>query len=198
MGDIAFLACRRGPAGWPASPAPGRSAEIFSGSDLGARAGPDGRDRPAPGRAAGCRPWCGRRPPSRRRATSSRSAAACSTKAPEIGRFDQVASAVTWNSTIMPAPRWSAVTSGVPSARLAQVLSARSTDGSARIWRFTVTSPGTSIPASGLSAGIGAIFCGSDHDIVPPSWRSPVRSRTGTSGSSPGAAARRGPAKRTR
>ena len=47
-----------------------------------------------------------------------------STKSPDSGRFDQVVSAVTWKSTIRPLPRRPAVTSGVPSARRAQILSA--------------------------------------------------------------------------
>ncbi len=46
-----------------------------------------------------------------------------STNAPDSGRSDQRVSAVTWNSTIMPLPRRAAVTSGVPSASVAQVRS---------------------------------------------------------------------------
>ena len=45
-----------------------------------------------------------------------------STNNPEIGRLDQVVSAVTWNSTTRPLPRAAAVTSGVPSDSCAQVL----------------------------------------------------------------------------
>ena len=74
-----------------------------------------------------------------------------STKAPDSGRFDQRVSAVTWNSTITPLPRRLAVTSGVPSASVAQVRSARPESGSASTWRVTVTSFGTAMPANGPS-----------------------------------------------
>jgi hypothetical protein len=46
-----------------------------------------------------------------------------STKAPDSGKSDQRVSPVTWNSTIRPLPRRAAVTSGVPSASVAQVFS---------------------------------------------------------------------------
>jgi hypothetical protein len=45
---------------------------------------------------------------------------------------------VTWNSTIIPLPRFVAVTSGVPSASVAQVRSARPASGSASTWRRDV------------------------------------------------------------
>ena len=54
-----------------------------------------------------------------------------STKAPDSGRSDQRVSAVTWNSTITPLPRRAAVTSGVPSASVAQVRSVSPESGSA-------------------------------------------------------------------
>ena len=74
-----------------------------------------------------------------------------STKAPDSGRSDQRVSAVTWNSTIMPLPRRAAVTSGVPSASVAQVRSVSVESGSASTWRVTVTSFGTAMPLNGLS-----------------------------------------------
>ena len=74
-----------------------------------------------------------------------------STKVPDSGRSDQRVSAVTWNSTIMPLPRRCAVTSGVPSASVAQVRSARPASGSASTCRVTVTSFGTGMPLNGLS-----------------------------------------------
>jgi len=49
--------------------------------------------------------------------------------------FDHSALAVVCTSTTQPSPRFSAVTSGVPSARRAQVLLARSRSGSARTCR---------------------------------------------------------------
>ena len=61
-------------------------------------------------------------------------------------------SAVVWTSTSQPLPRFSAVTSGVPSVSRAQVLPARSSVGSASTWRETVTSSGMARPAKGLSA----------------------------------------------
>ena len=60
------------------------------------------------------------------RSTTRRS---MSTNRPESGRFDQSALAVTWNSTTRPLPWRSAVTSGVPSARLAHTLSGSSAVG---------------------------------------------------------------------
>ena len=55
-----------------------------------------------------------------------------STKLPDSGKFDQRVSPVTWNSTIRPLPRRAAVTSGVPSASVAQVLSLSVASGSAK------------------------------------------------------------------
>ena len=49
-----------------------------------------------------------------------------------LGRFDEVASGVMWNSATVPFSRLAPVTSGVPSARLAQVRSTMSAVGSAR------------------------------------------------------------------
>ena len=51
------------------------------------------------------------------------------TKSPESARFDHSALAVVCTSTSQPWPRFSAVTSGVPSASRAQVLPARSSVG---------------------------------------------------------------------
>src|SRR3984885_181964 len=48
-----------------------------------------------------------------------------STNRPDSGRLDQSALAVTWNSTMRPAPLVVSVTSGVPSAQVAQVCAAR-------------------------------------------------------------------------
>ena len=118
-----------------------------------------------------------------------------STNAPESGRSDQRVSAVTWNSTITPLPRRAAVTSGVPSASVAQVRSVRPESGSASTCRVTVTSFGTAMPLNGLSRENAASCCGCSHESEPPSVRPPRRSFTGMRSSS--AAARRGPAKRT-
>ena len=118
-----------------------------------------------------------------------------STKAPESGRSDQRVSAVTWNSTIRPLPRRCAVTSGVPSASVAQVRSVRPDPGSASTWRVTVTSVGTAMPKNGLSREKAASGCGWSQLRLPPRMRPPRRSFTGTRSSS--AAASRGPAKRT-
>ena len=74
-----------------------------------------------------------------------------STKLPDSGRSDQRVSAVTWNSTIIPLPRLAAVTSGVPSASVAQVRSARPASGSASTWRVTLTSFGTGMLPNGPS-----------------------------------------------
>ena len=74
-----------------------------------------------------------------------------STNAPDSGRFDQRVSALTWNSTIMPLPRGCAVTSGVPSASVAQVRSVSVASGSASTCRLTVTSSGTGMSKNGLS-----------------------------------------------
>ena len=126
------------------------------------------------------------------RATMRRS---MSTNRPESGRFDQVVSAVTWNSTISPLPRGAAVTSGVPSASRAQVLPARPGSGSASTWRETVTSSGAARPKNGLSLSKGAMCFGVSHDSAPPSVRPPRRSTVGVRSSSP--AASRVPAKRT-
>ena len=65
-----------------------------------------------------------------------------STKVPDSGRSDQRVSPVTWNSTIRPLPRRAAVTSGVPSASVAQVFSLSAASGSASTCRLTVTSFG--------------------------------------------------------
>ena len=79
-----------------------------------------------------------------------------STKAPDSGRFDQVVSAVTWNSTIRPLPRLTAVTSGVPSASTAQIRLGRSPSGSASTWRVTVTSLGDGEAGERPGGGEGA------------------------------------------
>ena len=118
-----------------------------------------------------------------------------STNAPEIGRSDQRVSAVTWNSTMKPLPRRAAVTSGVPSASVAQVRSVNPESGSASTCRVTVTSFGTVMPLNGLSRANAASCCGCSHESEPPSVRPPRRSFTGMRSSS--AAASRGPAKRT-
>ncbi len=117
-----------------------------------------------------------------------------STNRPEIGRFDQVVSAVTWNSTISPLPRLTAVTSGVPSASRAQVLSARPGSGSASTWREIVTSSGANSPTNGLGGSKAAMCLGVSQDSAPPSVRPPRRRAVGIRSSSP--AARRVPAKR--
>ena len=83
-------------------------------------------------------------------ATSRRS---MSTNRPDSGRSDQSALAVTWNSTIRPAPRGAWVTSGVPSASRAQVASLSCAPGSASTWRVTFTSSGTARPANGEFGG---------------------------------------------
>ena len=118
-----------------------------------------------------------------------------STKAPDSGRSDQRVSPVTWNSTIKPLPRCAAVTSGVPSASVAQVLSLNVASGSAKTWRVTVTSLGTVMPLNGLSRENAASGCGLSQLRLPPRMRPPRRSFTGTRSSSE--AASRGPAKRT-
>ena len=121
-----------------------------------------------------------------------------STKVPESGRFDQRVSAVTWNKTMSPLPRRTAVTSGVPSASVAQVRSPRSESGSASTCRVTATSPGTGMPKNGPSREKAASCCGFSQVRLPPRVRPPRRSLTGTrSSSSASAAASRGPAKRT-
>ena len=83
-----------------------------------------------------------------------------STKLPDSGRSDQRVSAVTWNSTIIPLPRFSAVTSGVPSPSEAQVRSARPASGSASTWRVTLTSFGTVMLPNGPSFENAASGCG--------------------------------------
>ena len=55
-----------------------------------------------------------------------------STNTPDSARFDQPVSAVTWNKMINPRPRFTPVTSGVPSASDAHVRSASVPSGSAR------------------------------------------------------------------
>ncbi len=72
------------------------------------------------------------------------------------------------DSTIQPLPRCSAVTSGVPSASLAQVRSDNWIEGSARIWRDTVTSGGTDNPPNGLESEKPARCCGSAQASEPP------------------------------
>ncbi len=115
------------------------------------------------------------------------------TKRPESGRSLHSAVAVMWNSTTRPWPRFSKVTSGVPSASRAHTRSARRGEGSASTCRSTVTSGGTARPAKGEPWPKGARRCGCSHESEPPSCRS-ARSRTGSSES--GRSARRGPAKR--
>ena len=83
-----------------------------------------------------------------------------STKLPDSGRSDQRVSAVTWKSTIMPLPRFTAVTSGVPSASVAQVRSISPASGSASTWRVTVTSLGTAMLPNGPSRENAASCCG--------------------------------------
>src|SRR5262249_53582 len=104
-----------------------------------------------------------------------------STKLPDSGRSDQRVSAVTWNSTIMPLPRFTAVTSGVPSASVAQVRSARPASGSASTWRLTVTSVGTAMVPNGPSRAQAASGCGWSQLRLPPAIRPPRRVLTGTS-----------------
>ena len=118
-----------------------------------------------------------------------------STKLPDSGRSDHRVSAVTWNSTIIPLPRLVAVTSGVPSASVAQVRSARPASGSASTWRVTLTSFGTGILPNGPSFEKAVRGCGWSQLRLPPSVRPPRRSFTGTRSSSE--PARRGPANRT-
>ena len=118
-----------------------------------------------------------------------------STNVPDSGRSDQRVSAVTWNRTTRPLPRRWAVTSGVPSASVAQVRSVKVASGSASTWRLTVTSVGTAMPKNGLSRLKAASCCGCSQESEPPRTRPPRRSFTGTRSSS--AAASRGPAKRT-
>ena len=126
-----------------------------------------------------------------------------STNRPESGRFDQSLLADVWTSTTRPLPRRAAVTSGVPSVSRAQVLSPRSSDGSARTWRWIKTSPGISIPAKGLAVSKGARRAGSSQVSAPLRLRLPPRKRTGINGSAPCngvvplPSARRGPAKRS-
>ena len=101
------------------------------------------------GASIACRRRCVATP-----ADSATSRRSMSTNRPDSGRFDQSAFAVTWNSTISPgAARRPAVTSGVPSASVAQVWLARSAPGSASTWRVTCTSAGTARPANGEPAG---------------------------------------------
>ena len=146
-------------------------------------------------RAAPRRPSWPPRPPPRApapaRSTIRRS---MSTNRPESGRFDQVVSAVTWNSTIRPLPRRSAVTSGVPSASRAQVLAARPGSGSASTWRDTVTSSGAARPKNGLSLSKGAMCLGVSHDSAPPSVRPPRLSAVGVRSSVAGGEAGAGEA----
>ena len=107
-----------------------------------------------------------------------------STKRPEIGRFDQSVLAVTWNKTTQPSPRFSAVTSGVPSLRRAQVfMVGPMRAGSVRTCRVMSTSGGTGRPANRLSASNGASGWGVDHESAPPSVRPPSRSGAGRSSS---------------
>ncbi len=91
-----------------------------------------------------------------------------STKVPDMGRSDQVASALTWKSTMRPAPVSSTVTSGVPSARLAQVRAARSGVGSASTCRLTRMPSGRGMPAKGPKLGKSASGCGSAQERAPP------------------------------
>ena len=107
-----------------------------------------------------------------------------STNEPDSGRSDQRVSAVTWNSTIIPLPRLTAVTSGVPSASVAQVRSTRPASGSASTWRVTVTSFGTGMLLNGPSREKAASGCGWSQLRLPPSVRPPRRSFTGTRSSS--------------
>ena len=89
-----------------------------------------------------------------------------------------------WNSTTIPLPRLSPVTSGVPSASVAQVWAARSGVGSARICRLTVTSAGGGRLANGPLGGNSVTACGVVHDSAPPNDRSPRRNNTGSNSSS--------------
>ena len=99
---------------------------------------------------------------------------------------------MTWNSTIKPLPRRAAVTSGVPSASVAQVLSLSVASGSASTWRVTVTSFGTGMPLNGLSRENAASGCGLSQLKLPPRMRPPRRSLTGTRSSSDAGEARAG------
>ena len=119
-----------------------------------------------------------------------------STNEPDNGRSDQRVSPVTWNSTIKPLSRRAAVTRGVPSASVAQVLLPSVASGSASTCRVTVTSFGTGIPLNGLSRENAASGCGWSQLKLPPRMRPPRRNLTGTSSSSD--AASRGPANRTK
>ena len=83
-----------------------------------------------------------------------------------------------------PFPRGAAVTSGVPSARHAQVLAA----GSGRaLDRDTVTSSGAASRRNGLFLSKGAMCLGVSHDSAPPSVRPPLLSAVGVRSSSPAA-----------
>ena len=119
-----------------------------------------------------------------------------STNVPDSGKSDQRVSPVTWNRMISPLPRRAAVTSGVPSASVAQVFSLNAASGSAKTCRLTVTSVGTARPLNGLSCEKAASGCGLSQLKLPPRMRPPRRSRTGTRSSSD--AASRGPANRSK
>ena len=97
------------------------------------------------------------------------------------GKSDHRVSPVTWNSTIKPLPRRAAVTSGVPSASVDQVLSLSVASGSAKTWRVTVTSFGTGMPLNGLSRENAASGCGLSQLKLPPRMRPPRRSLTAVS-----------------
>ena len=129
-------------------------------------------------------------------ATSRRS---MSTNRPDSGRLDQSALAVTWNSTIRPAPcvacghQRRAVGQRRPGVAGEVGATARPAPGGSPSPRPAPPGRRTARPA-----GNGARPAGSLQDIAPPSWRSPPSSFTGSSGSvsSIGCSAVRGPAKR--
>ena len=129
------------------------------------------------------------------RATSRRS---MSTNRPDSGRLDQSALAVTWNSTMRPAPRALCVTSGVPSAKVAQVCCGQVGRGLGQ--HLPVHLHLVRHGEAGERRGVGELRQPGRlaQDSAPPSWRSPLSSFTGISGSvSPnGCSAVRGPAKR--
>ena len=126
---------------------------------------------------------------------SSRIFCIISTNRPDIGRLDQSGLAVIWKKMSTPAPRFAAVTSGVPSMSRAQTLASRGmAEGSERTCWATVTSAGMASPLNGESCSKGAGFCGEAQVIVPPSERPPSRNGAGRSKSPP--CSSRGPAKR--
>ena len=136
----------------------------------------------------------------RRRRTAATSRRSMSTNRPDSGRSDQSALAVTWNSTIRPAPARglrspaacrrparAQVRSARSRARLGQHLAGHLHLVRHRRARRTASRRGTAASPAGWL-----------QDIAPPSWRSPASSRTGSSVSVSllAASAVRGPAKR--